>query len=65
VTSSTSISELRAVWFPAEGESISRQPSIEISMTIDVDEKTPSPTFGKFLPKRADGDIGQKEFVAL
>ena len=58
-------SEIRAFWRHLAGESISRQPSINIHMSIDVDEKTPPPTYGELPPKKAEGDIGKEEFLAL
>ena len=58
-------SEIAAYWQHSGGESYSRQPSVNVNMTIDVDEKVAPPTFGEFPPKKAESDIGKEEFLAL
>jgi len=56
---------LGAYWHRPEGESMSRQPSINVEMNIDIKDESSSSFQSDFPSKKAEGDIGKEEFLAL
>jgi hypothetical protein len=56
---------LGAYWHRPAGASISRQPSINVQMNIDIKDESSSSFLRDFPPKKAEGDIGKEEFLAL
>lgn len=58
-------SSITAYWQRPAGESLSRQPSINLKLDLDIDEEARPANYGEFPPSNARGEIGKEEFLAL